>query len=184
MPSMSRASRATLRSQSGPQAAAWLTTVPTSPATTLSPVLFQICLRRRICLPFLPSNRRCDGCGGIRDALGDHRAACSALGRSRKRMEPIELAWSAVFAEARAEVTNQVLLRDTNLPVDPWESRYLDFVAWCRMSSRPICGDASTVSPLHRDEAPQAVTPDIDGASLLRALAGKDATDPELARQT
>ena len=61
MPDMSRAARATLRSQSGPQAAAWLTTVPTSPATTLSPVLFQICLRRRLRLPLLLSNRRCEG---------------------------------------------------------------------------------------------------------------------------
>ena len=44
MPDIARAARATLRSHSGPQAAAWLTAVPTSPATTLSPVLFQICL--------------------------------------------------------------------------------------------------------------------------------------------
>ena len=44
MPNMSSASRATLRSSSGPQEAAWLTAVPTSLAMTLSPVLFQISL--------------------------------------------------------------------------------------------------------------------------------------------
>ena len=106
MPNMSRASRATLRSQSGPQAAAWLTAVPTSPATTLLPVLFQICLRRRLRLPLMLSNRRCEGCRAILDSLGDHRAACSVSGRLRRRAKPIELAWSAVFTEAGAVVPN------------------------------------------------------------------------------
>ena len=148
MPSMSRASRATLRSQSGPQAAAWLTTVPTSPATTLSPVLFQISLRRRLRLPLLLSNRRCEGCRATLDDLGDHRAACSVSRRLRRRAKPIELAWSAVFAEAGAVVADQVLLRDTNLPVDSGDSRQLDFVACGRMFSRPVCANATLVSPL------------------------------------
>ena len=181
MPAMSRAARATLRSQSGPQAAAWLTAVPTSPATTLSPVLFQICLRRRLRLPLLLSNRRCEGCGAPLDDLGDHRAACSVSGRLRRRAKPIELAWSAVFAEAGAVVADQVLLRDTNLPVRSRDSRLLDFVAWGRMFSQPVCGDATIVSPLHRDGTPHALAPDIDGASFSRALERKENTYPELA---
>merc|ERR1719171_1114656 len=79
------------------------------------------------------SNRRCEGCRAILDKLGDHRAACSVSGRLRRRAKPIELAWSAVFAEAGAVVADQVLLRDTNLPVRSRDSRQLDFVAWGRM---------------------------------------------------
>ena len=130
MPNMSRASRATLRSQSGPQAAAWLTAVPTSPATTLLPVLFQICLRRRLRLPLMLSNRRCEGCRAILDSLGDHRAACSVSGRLRRRAKPIELAWSAVFTEAGAVVADQVLLRGPNIEgIAAGDSRQIDFVA-------------------------------------------------------
>ena len=77
----------------------------------------------------------------------------------------------------------KVLLRDANLPVASGDSRQLDFVAWGRMFSRPICGDATIVAPLHRDGTPYALTLDIDGASFLRALADKEATYPELARQ-
>ena len=145
MPNMSRASRATLRSQSGPQAAAWLTTVPTSPATTLPPVLMQICLRRRLRLPLMLSNRRCEGCEAVLDDLGDHRAACPVSGRLRRRAKPMELAWSAIFAEAGAVVADQVLLRDTNIEgIASGDRRQIDFVAWgVRGFSRPICGDAT-----------------------------------------
>ena len=60
----------------------------------------------------------------------------------------------------------------------------MDFVAWgVRGFSRPICGDATIVSPLHRDGTPHPLTPDIDGASFLRAVAHKEATYPELARR-
>ena len=185
MPNMSRASLATLRSQSGPQAAAWLTTVPTSPATTLPPVLMQICLRRRLRLPLMLSNRQCEGCEAILDDLGDHRAACPVSGRLRRRAKPMELAWSAIFAEAGAVVADQVLLRDTNIEgIASGDRRQIDFVAWgVRGFSRPICGDATIVSPLHSDGTPYALTPDIDGASFLRAVARKEATYPELARQ-
>ena len=168
MPNMSRASRATLRSSSGPQAAVWLTAVPTSPATTLSSVLFQISLRRRTRLPLLLSNRRCEGCGAVLDDLGDHRAACSVSGRLRRRAKPIELAWSAVFTEVGAVVADQVLLRDTNIEeIASGDSRQIDFVVWnVQGFSRPICGDAIIVAPLHRNGTPWPLAPDIDGASF------------------
>ncbi len=71
-------------------------------------------------LPLLLSSRRCEGCGAILDDLGDHhRAACPVTTeRLRRRAKPIELAWSAIFAEAGAVVADQVLLRDTDLPVE------------------------------------------------------------------
>merc|ERR1719171_1013557 len=128
------------------------------------------------------SNRRCEGCRAILDKLGDHRAACSVSGRLRKRAKPVELAWSGVFAEAGAVVADQVLLRDTNLPVAYGDSRQLDFVAWGRMFARPICGDESIVSPPHRYGTPRVLAPDIDGASFSQALEAKKTTYPELAR--
>ena len=65
----------------------------------------------------------------------------------------------------------------------PTETRQLDFVAWGRMFSLPICGDATIVSPLHRNGTPHALTPDIDGASFSRALEAKETTYPELDHQ-
>jgi len=85
---------------------------------------------------------------------------------------PVELAWSAIFSEAREVVVEQVLLRDTNLPVESGDSRQSDFVAWgLRGFSRPVCGDATTVSPLHHDGTPPTLNPDIVRSSLTRALA-------------
>ena len=109
------------------------------------------------------------------DVFGDHRAACAITGRLRRRAKPIELAWATVFAEAGAVVQDQVLLRDTNLPgIDPTDRRQLDLVAWgLRGFGRPICGDATIVSPLHRDGTPWVGTPDVDGASFERAVALK-----------
>ena len=75
----------------------------------------------------------------------------------------MELAWSAVMAEAGAVVVDQVLLRDTNLPgLDPWDARQLDFVAWgLRGFARPICGDATIVPPVHQGGTPWPDTPDL-----------------------
>ena len=87
---------------------------------------------------------------------GDHRGACPISGRLRRRAKPIELAFSAIFAEAGAVVADQVLLRDTNSEgIAAGDSRQIDFVAWnVRGFSRPICGDATIVAPLHRDGTP------------------------------
>ena len=94
----------------------------------------------------------------------------------------MELAWSSVFVEAGATVTDQVMLRNTNLLVDPQDTRQLDFVAWgLRGFGRPICGDATIVSPLHRDGTPFPHTPDADDASFARAIRHKENTYPELA---
>ena len=79
-------------------------------------------------------------------------------------------------------VADQVLLRDTTLPVDPADSRQLDFLAWgLRGFGLPICADATIVSPLHRDGTPWPTTPETDGASFARAIRAKENTYPELA---
>ena len=54
---------------------------------------------------------------------------------------------------------------------------------WGRMFSRPVCGGARFGALLPRDGTPNALTPDIDGASFFRAAADKEATYPELPRQ-
>ena len=53
------------------------------------------------------------------------------------------------MAEEGAMVVGQVLFRDTNLPgLDLPDARQIDFVAWgLRGFVRPICGDATIVSP-------------------------------------
>ena len=116
------------------------------------------------------------------DTYGDHRLACGITGRLRRRAKPIELVWAAVFAEAGAVVADQVLLRDTNLPVDPADTRQLDLVAWgLRGFGRPVCGDATIRSPLHRDGTPWRGAPDTDGATFARAIRDKRNAYPELA---
>jgi len=111
--------------------------------------------------------------------VGYHRVVCPVSGRLWRRAKPIELARSDLFAEAGAVVAERVLLRDTDLPVESGDSGQSDFIAWgLRGFLRPICA-----SPLHRDRTLHALTPDIDRASFLRAVADKTATYPELARQ-
>ena len=185
LPGVSRSTRAVIRSGSGPQAAAWLTAIPTSPGTTLPPPLFQLALRRRLRLPLTLGARRCEGrtCRGRLDPLGDHRMACPVTGRLRRRAKPLEKAWATVFAEAGAVVRDQVLLRDTNLPgFNPRDTRQLDFVAWgIRGFGRPVCADATIRAPLHRDGTPQPGAADTDGATFARAIRDKEDTYPELA---
>ena len=87
-----------------------------------------------------------------------------------------------MFAEAGAVVADQVLLRDANLPVDPADSGQLDFVArGLRGFGRPVCADATIISPLHRDGTPWPHAPEEDGVSFGRAIRDKEATYPELA---
>ena len=92
-------------------------------------------------------------------------------GRLRRRAKPIEKAWASVFAEAGAVVSDQVLLRDTNVPFDPRDTRQLDVVAWgLRGFGRPVCADATIRAPLHRDGTPRARAADRDGATFARAI--------------
>ena len=93
-----------------------------------------------------------------------------------------KLALLSRVAEAGAAVQDQVLLRDTDLPVDPRDTRQLNFVAWrLRGFECPICGDATIVSPLHREGTPWPATLEEDGAGFAGAIRDKEATYPELA---
>ena len=90
LPALSPASRAMLRSQAGPQAAAWLTAIPSEPGTTLPPHFMHRALRRRLRLPLPLARARCGGdgargCGQPLDLLGDHCAACPRSGALPRR---------------------------------------------------------------------------------------------------
>ena len=97
------AANALLRSQSGPGAGAHLSALPVDAARTLQPHHLRLLLLRRLRLPFPLDVRRCS-CGGTLDELGDHRSACSQVGKLARRAVPLERAWARVCREAGARV--------------------------------------------------------------------------------
>ena len=83
LPDMSPSACALLRSQAGPHAGAWLTAIPTDPATTLSPQAMQLAFRRRLRLPLPLRLNRCGpspGCGGLVDVFATMPWPALALG--------------------------------------------------------------------------------------------------------
>ena len=136
LPSLGSPQRALLRSASGPQAGAWLQTLPTCSGTRMDPALFQIALRRRLRMPLPLVSRTCGqgsghGCGARVDALGDHTTACLRTGLLARRANPIERAWTRVVFEAGTCVAHKQLLRYTNIPVaSPLYQRQLDLVTY------------------------------------------------------
>ena len=144
--------------------------VPKSLATTFPVVLSQIYLRRRMRLPLLPSARRCEGCQGRIDVLGDQRAARPVAGRLRRQAKPMELVCSAVFGEAGPVLEDQVLLRDTNFTVH--SVNHANRTWW--HGAKGVSRAPSAATPLlcphgteirHRNLPPR----DVDGASFVRA---------------
>ena len=96
---------ALLRSQSGPQAGAWLSAMPADPGAVLTPEAMQLALRRRLRLPLPLTYRRCGdgtghGCGAAIDAFGDHYATCTRTGLPARRAVVLEQAWVRVAREA------------------------------------------------------------------------------------
>ena len=105
LPTLEPAHRALLLSQSGQQAAAWLTAVPADRATALPAEVMQIALLRRrlrLRLPLGPATcgQGGHGCGRRLDAWGDHALACPRTGYLAKRAKLVERVWIAVCREA------------------------------------------------------------------------------------
>lgn len=106
LPHLTAAEQALLRSQSGPQAGAWLTAIPSDPGTILPPHLMHIALRRRLRLPLAVTAARCGqgargfGCGSVLDPYGDHALACPRTGLLARRAHILEQAWIRVAREA------------------------------------------------------------------------------------
>ena len=175
-----------LRSQSGRGSGAHLTALPVDEARTLKPHHLRLVLLRRLRLNLPLDVRRCK-CGGLLDALGDHRAACPTVGKLAQRAKPLEKAWARVCREAGARVLENQLVRDFNLEGDvpSTDGRRLEILAdnlplW---SGAQLAVDATLVSPVKRDGVPQPLTATEDGVSLQRARQRKERKYLELLRQ-
>ena len=153
----------------------------------MSPLRFQLSLRRRLRLPLLVADRTCGlhgpGCGLLLDTLGDHRAACPRTGLLARRAGPVERAWSRVAREGGARVVHEQLLRDANTAVLlPGDRRQLDLVAYgLTQNGVALCCDATVVSPLSRVGVPHGAAADDNGVALRTAEARKRRCYPELA---
>ncbi|CAK0910881.1 unnamed protein product [Prorocentrum cordatum] len=152
MPSLTRANQAMLRSGSGPRAAYWLHTLPTTEGHVFKPARFLAALRRRLRLPLPLLPHACGaaghpGCRARLDTLGDHLAACPRTGLLARRAKPLERAWARVAREAGGRVVPQQLLRDTNAVVhNPLDRRQLDLVVYgISPNGVPLCCDSTMV---------------------------------------
>ena len=175
LPEADAAARSMLRSQSGKGAAAAFLAVPWDTARQVPPERFRAMLCRRLRHPILLAARKCEGCGCVLDAYGDHYAACMRTGRVQVRARPVERAWLRVLREAGATTHFQKLLRETTLPTDPLDGRRIDILATglTVMHGRPLFCDATVRSPLRADGCPHGRAADEDGFVLHRALVDK-----------
>jgi len=119
------------RSCKGRNNSRWLTAVPYNEALTLSNPVLQCLLRRRLGLPIMAENERCEGqtCQALLDAFGHHRSACTRTGRIHGRHAASLQPWRQVLAEAGYRVRSERLLRDTHIPTAPHDLRRMDLVA-------------------------------------------------------
>ena len=185
MPAASATRRALIRSQSGHAAAKWLTTLPTGPELTLTPLRMQILLRLRLHFQLPVGPKRCNGrsCRAVLDPYGRHWSACSRSGRLRIRCKPLERAWARVFREAGARVQTDVLLRNIDLQgLAVNDGRMLEIVATGLPLHRgvPLGVDSTMGAPLHANGLPHTNAADNDGVAIQRLERAKRATYPEL----
>ena len=182
LPRLPRPVRALLRSSSGPGAGQWLAALPVSPGTTLQPAVFQVALRRRLRLPLGLGVSWCPArhCRLRVDTWGDHLASCPCTGLLQRRAKPLERAWQTVLREAGARAVPQQMMRDMDLAIRATDGRQMDVVAY-RLTSVPLCGDATLVSPLDIHGQPKYGADEQDGAALAAARRRKQRRYPELA---
>ena len=185
------AHEALLLSQSGPQAAAWLTAIPADRSTSLRPEVMQIALRRRLRLPLPLGPRICGqhghGCRRRLDPWGDHALACTRSGLLARRAKLVEQAWLAVCREAvgaEGHVVPQQWLSHTSAPGVPTsDRRRLDLVVYgTSPQGLALCCDATLVSPITGASAPHPRADHTPGIALRMAESRKRATYPELQR--
>ena len=132
---------------------------------------FRVSLLRRLRLPLLSTQARCEGCGKHMDKYGDRHVSCMRTGRVQARAKPIERAWQQVLRESGASTYYQKLLRATTLPVHPTDNRRIDVLATGLpvYHGQPLFCDATIRSPLTASGAPHPRADRINGAVLVRA---------------
>ena len=181
LPRLSDSEKASLRSQSGPGAAAALSAVPSSDVFRISSNLFRVLLLRRLRLPFPPVSRSCR-CGRPLDSRGHPGAGCSraVLGR---RGFAVESAGTRICREAGARVSTNVFVRDLDLAApNLHDARRLEIIA----EGLPLFGgaqlaiDTTLVSAHHCDGSARRGGATTDGAALVVARRRKETTYPEL----
>ena len=62
-----------------PTAGAWLTAMPADEQRTIEPVLFEICIQKRLRIKTQEKDTFCNRCGQIMDRWGDHALSCMCV---------------------------------------------------------------------------------------------------------
>ena len=181
-PRLTDSEKASVRSQSGPGAAAALSAVPSSEVFRISSHLFRVLLLRRLRLPLPPVSRTCR-CGRPLDSHGHHRAGCSRAGVLGRRGFAVESVGARICREAGARVSTNVFVRDLDLAVpNVHDARRLEIIA----EGLPLFGgaqlaiDTTLVSAHHCDGSARRGGAAMDGAALVAARRRKETTYPEL----
>ncbi len=175
--------RALLFSQAA-SGGAWLRGIPSESAFVLSPLRFQVSVRRRLRWPLPLASHRCRGraCQARQDALGDHAASCPSSGLLKLRSRPFEKTWARVLREGGARVRENVTLFEAGVDVDPEDGRHIEIVATGLPLHQgiPLAVDATIVSPLQADGQPHPHADERPGVALGRGRHSKETTYPEL----
>ena len=181
-PRLLDASRALLRSQSGPFANLPFTSFPSAPHARFDPQPFRVLLLRRLWLPLPLSSRSCR-CGRPLDSSGHHRAACAVAGVLGSRGFALESAAARVCREAGGRVSTNVRVQDMDLAApNPLDNRRIEVVVdgLPLFHGAQLAVDTTLVSPLRRDGTPHPRCANVDGAALDTARRRKETTYPEL----
>ena len=160
----------------------WLVAIPSDAASTLTPDLMHVALRRRLRLPLPLTGRRCGaqgrhGCGAEVDAYGDHRFACPRIGLLPRRGFVVERAWVQVAREAvgpEGRVVPQQWLAHTTAPQgdDHWGGLVLRCdtrVPPLTRSGRPVHGADVRARGCRPGRGPPAQSRTLPGTHALRS---------------
>ena len=183
LPSSSDSQRAMVLSQGG-SGGAWLRAIPSERIFQMSPLRFQVAIRRRLHWPLPLTSHTCRGqaCKKLQDEFGHHPASCNRSGLLKARSRPIEKVWARVLREGGARVRENVTLRDAGIPVGASDGRQIEVVVTGLPIEHgiPVAVDATMVSPLHADGTPHAGAAARPGVALERGRKDKERTYPEL----
>ncbi|CAE7943931.1 unnamed protein product [Symbiodinium sp. KB8] len=183
LPTLTPAARAVLHSQSGPHAGMWLAAIPSDAASTLTPDLMHVALRRRLPLP-LTGRRSKSTPTATTTSPALAQACCHGVA---SLSSDVERAWAQVAREAvgpEGRVVPQQWLAHTTAPqVRTDDRRRLDFVVYgATTTGEALCCDATLVSPLTRAGRPIHGAHARAGVALDAARRRKVARYPELTR--
>jgi hypothetical protein len=166
---------ARLRSCAGPNAARWMTTMPTEDSLRMDDPVFRCAMARRLGLPIAAESSLCEGCGRALDEYGFHRTTCMRTGRVQSRHKFVVQAWRRVFREAGVAIPDRNVerfLRDTHIRRSESDGRRMDLVTPGIpgvLGGIPLFLDATCVSPVHGDGSPMPRAASEDGAALSEA---------------